>query len=420
MRRPLLATTIALAALALPSSALAGWSTPEVLTQSGSAFGVSVAADRQGDAGVAYVRSLNGSNRAELRRGTVHGKLAAPLVLNSSKHAMDTTALAFDSDRNATTAWRQYVDGNDRVWGAFVNRQGRRGSLLHVTGGGESAYDPAFAVGAGPVPLLYWGRRTSAGAAAPENGGYLRYHSLSGPSVGTSMTTTTDGAVTAAWTSGGVAYASTLAKPNGSWTPPQQLSNASSGTVASTPVLTVARNGNVLAAWTASNAGGIELDAAVRAAGAAAFAAPAQIVDPGDFAREPRLATTASGEILLTYLATRGHTSAGSLELVRLNPSAGILQRLTLTASGETTSEAALAADGSSGAFAAWTENGPKRGTLRVVRIAPGGIVGTVKSLSTTGDPDSLPALAGLPTGGALLAWVSPHDHRVRLSRYSS
>jgi hypothetical protein len=410
---------IAVAALALPSSALAGWSAPELLTQSGSAYGVSVAADVQGDAGVAYVRTLDGRNRAELRRGSVRGKLASPVILNTSPHAMDTSALAFDADRNATTAWRQYVDGNDRVWGAYVDRQGRRGSLLHVTGGGESAYEPTFAVGAGPSPLLVWGRRTSAGAAAPDNGGYLRYHSLNGPSVDVSMTTTADGAVTAAWASGGVAYAATLARPTGSWTAPQQLSDPAAGTVASTPVLTVARNGNVLAAWTASNAGGIELDAAVRPAGAGAFGPPAQVVDPGDYARTPRLATMASGEVLLTYLATRGHTSSGPVELVRLSPSAQVLQRLTLTGSGETASVSALAADGTSGAFAAWAENGPDRGVMRAVRIAPGGIVGSVKTLSSTGDPESLPALAGLPTGGALLAWPSPHDHRVRLARYS-
>jgi hypothetical protein len=419
MRKPLFATTIAASLLAIPSPALAGWSTPEVLTQSGSAFGVSVAADAQGDAGVAYVRTLNGSHRAELRRGTVRGKLAAPVVLNTTAHAMDTTALAFDADRNATTAWRQYVDGNDRVWGAFVDRNGRRGSLLRVTGGGESAYEPAFAVGAGPSALLFWGRRTFAGAAAPENGGYLRYHSLQGPSVDVSMTTTADGAVTAAWTTGGVAYAASLPRPTASWTAPQQLSDPSAGMVASTPVLTVARNGNVLAAWTASNAGGIELDAAVRPAGASSFGPPAQIVDPGDYARRLRLATMPSGELLLTYLATRGHVSSGPVELVRLNASAAILQRLTLTSRGETASASALAADGTSGAFAAWAENGPDRGVLRAVRIAPGGIVGTVKTLSSTGDPEALPALAGLPNGGALLAWSSPTDHRVRLARYS-
>ena len=107
------------------------------------------------------------------------------------------------------------------------------------------------------------------------------------------------------------------------------------------------------------------------------------------------------------------------MKLVRLTPAGAIAGRRTLTPAGETASEPTLAADGTSGAFAAWAENGPVRDRLRAVRIAPGGIVGSVKTIAGTGDALAAPALFGLPLGGALLAWSSPKDGRVRLARYS-
>ena len=418
MRRRLLLAAASLGLLALPAPALAGWSAPETLTRSGQAYGVSVSADVQGDAGVAYVRTLSGHNRAELRRGTIRGRLAAPVVLDDSTRAMDTTALAFGADRDAYVAWRRYFEGNHRVWGAAVDRRAVARPLSRVTGGGESAYAPGFAIGAGG-PVLFWGRRTSAAAALPVNGGFEHLPSLKGPSVALAMTTTGGGGVMAAWEQEGGAYAAQLRGPGRSWSAPQRLSDPAAGRVASTPALTVGRDGTVLVAWTTSSAQGIALDLAVRPAGGAAFGAPAQVVDPAERAREPRLAASSSGEVLLAYLATAGAVRSGPVKLVRLTPRGAVAGRTTLTPAGETASEPSLAADGTSGSFAAWTENGPDRGRLRVVRVAPGGIVGTVTTIAGTGDALAPPALFGLPLGGALLAWSSPKDGRVRLARYS-
>src|SRR5207247_9446383 len=111
--------------LAVPGDAMAGWGAPGTLTRSGSAYGVSVAAGVQGDAAVAYIRSLHGQHRAEVRRGSVRGTLAAPVILDTSSRLMDTSAVAFGSDRRAYVARRRFVEGNHRVWGAAGDPNGR-------------------------------------------------------------------------------------------------------------------------------------------------------------------------------------------------------------------------------------------------------------------------------------------------------
>ena len=412
----LLALACALGLLAVPGDAMAGWGAPETLTRSGSAYGVSVAAGVQGDAAVAYIRSLHGQNRAEVRRGSVRGTLAAPVVLDTSSRLMDTSAVAFGSDRRAYVARRRFVEGNHRVWGASVDRNGRVAGRSRITGGGESAYGPRFALPSGAEPLLFWGRRTFAGAALATNAFYERLRSLPGPSVEVSMTVAADGTVIAAWTTGGAGFGSQLARPQGTWSPPQRLSDPAIGQVVSPPQLTVDPDGTVLAAWTTSSARGVAVDLAVRPPGTSAFGASTRVVDPSVRARSVQITGTASGEVLLAYVAAANGLS-GPVNLVRLRPSGEVAGRAVLSPPGESTREVSLRADGVSATFAAWTESGPRHGALRAVRIAPGGIIGSVRTLA--GTAIGPPALAGLPNAGALLAWASPADGRVRLARYT-
>jgi hypothetical protein len=87
---------VALAVLAPATASGAAWSAPRTVASSGDSSSPSVALDDRGHAAVAYVRSPGGARRAEVRRGSLRSWLGAPVVLDRSVHAVDSSAVAFD------------------------------------------------------------------------------------------------------------------------------------------------------------------------------------------------------------------------------------------------------------------------------------------------------------------------------------
>src|ERR671934_2738017 len=85
--RILLLALIALA-IAPGGAAAASWSAPQALTRAGDAFSPALANGTNGGVAVAYTRALGSVQRVELRNGTLRGTLRAPVVLDSSSHAV--------------------------------------------------------------------------------------------------------------------------------------------------------------------------------------------------------------------------------------------------------------------------------------------------------------------------------------------
>jgi hypothetical protein len=381
--------TVVLAALLLavaPSGAAAAtWSAPQALTRSGAAFSPAVANGTNGGVAVAYLRQLGGASRVELRNGTLSGSLRAPVVLDSSTHAIFDPAVAINFDGRSVVAWRRFFEGNHRVRATSVRRDGHVGPVQRLSGGGESAYEPVFLPSADGQTYLGWPRRTFGQFVPFANGAFQPFVSSPGAAIGNSPVAAVDstGTIVLVWTSGGQVLTAT-GRPGGAFSAPAKVLAAPGGD----PRITVLPDGTVVAAWT--TAAGVV--AATRPPGGD-FGAPVTVV--GTAVSDAQIIASAAGEVMVAYVDGARH-----LLLQRLTPALARVGTPFDLGAGAETLGVALARDNSA-VFASWTER--SSGAIHVRRLAPGGILGTVRTIV------SRSVLRGHPpaTAAGAVAWVN-------------
>jgi hypothetical protein len=374
---------LALLALALAptGAAAATWSAPQALTRAGDAFSPALANGTNGGVAVAYTRQLGATTRAELRNGTLSGTLRAPVVLDSSRHAIFSPAVTINFDGRAVVAWRRYLDGNHRVRATSVRRDGHVGPVVALSGGGQSAYDPKFLPSADGQVYLSWPRRTFGQFVPFANGSFQPFTSSPFAAIGNEPVAAVDptGTIVLAWSGAGVMTAQ--ARPGG------PFSTRSDAVVAEHPQMAVTPDGTVVVAFTQVG----QIGAATRPPGGD-FGTPVGLVDE---TIASRIIGSPGGEVLLAYVDKSRH-----LWLQRLTPALALVGAPIALGAGDETSGVALARDGSA-VFASWTVRAT--GAVRVRRIAPGGIVGAPRTIA----PRSL--LRGHPpaTAAGAVAWVN-------------
>jgi hypothetical protein len=396
---------VALAALAPATASGAVWGAPRTVASSGDSYSPSVALDARGRAAVAYVRFLGGVQRAEVRRGGLRSWLGAPVILDRSTHAVDSTAVAFGQQGLAVTAWRRYRAGNHRLRAATVSSSGRVTGPLELTDGGSSAYDPAFAPTAGGSLLLSWTRRASGFLRGFADGRFGPSLGATGPSPqGFAGAQGGDGVPVAAWAAGG-RLVTAQATPAGSFAPPAAIPGAPPQP--SAPAMAVTDQGDVVVVWRDVSAGAGALWGALRPAGGA-FGPAVELVPASEDARAAAVVGTSAREVLVAYVARApGAITGGPVRLARfddalrptgaprtLSPPGATVQRLTIGA-------------GASGAFAAWATVGAGPDAVQAIRIAPGGILSHVTTIDR-GDQVRPPVLAVNASSQAILAWMRP------------
>ncbi|HWH11570.1 MAG TPA: hypothetical protein VG165_10625 [Solirubrobacteraceae bacterium] len=396
------------AAVVLGAPACAGasqWSATRTATGAGSSS-QPVASVGGGDRlAIGWIRRLGGLNRAELREGTPAGGLRGPaLVLDAQTHLVDSPALAFLDHRGTlAVAWRRYLDGNHRIRGAIVSPAGRAGPVATLSGAGESAYSPTFihSPASFETVALGWSRRTFSQLANVTTAGFASPLMLPGAPIFGAVAAFDGAGTEVAAPSNGQQILDTE-RPAGAASFSQPTVIASKPTDAGAgPAIASTPNGSVVAVW----AQGTALMAAVRPQGGV-FAAPVQIAPAG---REPRFVVVtadSANEILVAYLLPSANLPSGSLEVLRLGPTGRPLAPAITLAATSVSSPPSVATD-NSGAFVGWSS-----GTaVHVIRIAPGGILGPVRTLPGPIEFDSL-SLTGMPSFGAVATWVS-HDRIV-------
>jgi hypothetical protein len=387
---------IALLALAGAPSGAAGasWSAPQALTRSGLVFSPALANGTNGGVAVAYVRQLGRTERAELRNGTLSGTLRAPVVLDTSQHAIFDPAVTINFDGRSVVAWRRFLDGNHRVRATSVRRDGHVGPVRALSGGGESAYAPAFLPSADGQVYLSWPRRTFGQFVPFANGSFAPFSSSGFAAIGDEPVAAVDsaGTIVLVWDAGGQIMTAT-GRPGAAFSTPSVLATGGRD-----PQVTALPGGTVVAAWTGDS--GI-LAAARPPAGS--FGAPVAVVD-GSVSAD-RIIGSAAGEVMVAYV-----DASRQLRLQRLTPALARVGAAFDLGAGDETHGVALARDGSA-VFAAWTER--STGAIRVRRLAPGGIFGPRRTLA----PRSL--LRGNPPEAAAgaVAWVNGGG-TLLLSRY--
>ncbi len=411
--RTVLVATAATACAALPATAgAASWSAPAAATRAGDAYGPTVAADARGRIAVGWGRRLGDVRRAEVRRGTLRdGLRGGALVLDSSTGNLDGVTVGLTGETGLlAVVWRKRLDAAQRLRGATVTLGGRVTGPADLTADGpESAFFPRLVAGADGVLRVVWDRRTSSAGRAVQGTGFGPPFAVPGPGANATpaVVADPDGTLVAVWTDRGRVLTAS-APAGGAFGAATELP---AGGYAREAQAVVTDSGDVVAAWLASSG----LGTAVRIAGrprGGAFGAPAEVAaaDQGAFA--PRLVATSAGEVLVAWVNTASARGWGAARgVVRAQRLGGderpVGARLRLSPDGARAVEPALAHDGTGNVIAAWTDTGVAR-TRRVQarRIAPGAIVGPVRTISRANADSTLaPELAGA-RGQAVAAWL--------------
>jgi hypothetical protein len=409
------AVAIALGA-AVPAAARAGsWTAARAATSAGRAFDPSVAADSGGRIALGFTRTLDGRHRAEIRQGRLRdGLRGGSALLDSQTHFIsDVTVGLRPGAVGPDVVWRRFSSNAQRLFGGAV-RAGSRVLLsapVLLTTGKESGYEPRWVDGADGVRRLVYDRRTTSAARDLSASGYGPEAAVPGTGITAQpgLAVAADGTRTVAWLDNGRVLVAQAA-PDSAYGAAAQLPSAG---YARDVQVVQGTDGTVVVAWLSNAGQGNAVQIAVRPPGGA-FGAPVTIVPGTEGAYAPRMVATSAGEFMLAWVAT-GRTSgyassAGTVRLRRLTAGGAPVGAIRdLTAPDTRASEPELAHDGTGSVIAAWgrVERGWRR-TIQARRIAPGGIMGTIRNVSPrSGAQGGAPVLAGA-SGDAVAAWTSP------------
>jgi hypothetical protein len=408
MTTRILLTSVLALALAPAAAHAAPWSAPRSVTVSGQAREPVVALGGPDAAAVGYVRHIDGADRVELRQGTVD-TLRAPVITARDTRGLDSTALTY-SGHSALVLWRQFRNPDARVLQlSSVTRTGATTGPNAITGPPNS-YDPAFVT----PNLVRFNRRTAAYVRSiPQGRPGVTMRLPAGATFDAEVVRLANGALVAVWPSGGAIYTATVAPGATAFGPATRVS--APGGFSRTPKLALTTDGHVVAVWTQADANGRALVAASAAPGAP-FGAPIVLAPSTARALTAQAIATTAGDVLVTFVSARADSPAGPLQALRLAPDGHATTPIrTLTPSGERTRDASLAVDSGAG-YAAWVVAGNGvRHRVRVVRIAPGGIVGTVRTVSGTDSAVSTPPAFTMTTRGRALIAYATQSLRIRL-----
>jgi hypothetical protein len=395
---PLRLATLALAALALlpGGAAAAGWSAPTAITSSGTAYGPAVAVGSPDVLGITYARTIHGSQRIEYRRA-VSGAFARIVIVDRMSRD-ESPALTY-AGRTATIAWIRAGHAGRVVATSRVSPRGAVSGPRSL-GGTPAQYEPRFP---DPGQLLFNTRATSTVAGVSADGTIAAGVKLPrGATFDATVVVLPGGDRLALWSDRGRVYTAREVRGTFRFTAPTRLSDL--GGYARDPKLVVTTDGHALALWRQSGA----VRTASLAPGAQAFAVSREIVAPVEAAEGLSAVATTAGDVQVTYVSSPGDTPAGPLRALRVDPAGGTASAVTtLTAPGERARSASLAVD-TSAAWAAWTTAGQVRHTIRVARLAPGGIPAETRTVSGGDSAASTPpAFAMSLRGRGIIAWAT-------------
>ena len=292
------------------------------------------------------------------------------------------------------------ADHSGRV--VAVSRVSPRGVVSgpQTLGGTPAQYEPRFP---DPAQLLFNTRATStvsrlAATGKPTVGVKLPR----GATFDATVAVLPNGDRLALWSEKGRVYTARNAAGTFAFGAPTRLSDL--GGYARDPKLVVTTDGHALALWRQSGA----VRTASLAPGAQTFAASREIVAPTEAAEGLSAVATTAGDVQVTYVSSPGDTPAGPLRALRVDPAGAAAGAVTtLTGPGERARSASLAVD-TSAAWAAWTTAGQVRHTIRVARIAAGGIASAARTVSGGDSAASTPpAIAMSLRGRGIIAWAT-------------
>ena len=395
---PFRLASLALAALALlpGAAAAATWSAPQAITSSGTAYGPAVAVGSPDVLGIAYARTIHGTQRIEYRRA-VSGRFVRIVIVD--RLSRDQSPALTYVGPTATVAW---IRASHTGRAVALSRVSPRGVVSgpQSLGGAPNQYEPRFP---DPAQLLFNTRATSTVTALGSTGKpTVGVRLPRGATFDATVAVLPNGDRLAVWSETGRVYTAREVRGTFKFGAPTRLSDLDG--FARDPHVVVTTDGHAVALWRQS--GGVRT--ASLAPAAQAFAVSREVVAPTEAAEGLSAIATTAGDILVTYVSSPGDTPAGPLRALRVDPAGGAASAITtLTPPGERARSATLAVD-SSAAWATWTTAGQVRHTIRVSRIDALGHASAPRTLSGRDSAASTePAFALSLRGRGIVAWAT-------------
>jgi hypothetical protein len=353
------ALALSLAALIVPASASAAWTTPVDLSASGQdAYDPAVAVALDGDSVLAWQRSDGFDQRIEARTMTETGALGPVMTLSAAGEDAIDPRVGVDDDGNGVIAWERY-DGSDwRVQVRPLSEASVLGATQTLSAAGNQNADPDIAVDEAGDAVIVWRNGTDqriVGRTRDANGVL--------------------GARTWFSDAGGDAYG---------------------------PRVDIDGDGDAVAAWLRHD--GTNYRAQVRpVSNAGVFGADQTISDAGADAVGVEVAVDIDGDATLAWARWDG---ANDRVQARTRSSAGALGAIaTLSAAGQDAHNTEVGVEDNGDGVVVWERFDGADFRIQARSVAASGVLGAVSTISIAGENALDPEIAVDADGDAVIAW---------------
>jgi hypothetical protein len=325
------------------------------------AFSPTVAADSDGDALAAWVRSDGTNLRVEGRQVTAAGARGPVLALSAAGHDASSPVVATDAGGDSIVTWYRSDGTNDRIEARTVSAAGVIGTVLTLSGAGQNATSPEVATDADGDSVVAWYRF---------DGANWRVQARS---------------VSAAGVMG----------------PIRTLSGA--GHDAYAPEVATDSDGNAIVVWERYlGAPGYRILERQMPAGGA-FGATQTLSTPGQSSFVPEVASDAGGDAVVAWGVFDG---TNDLIQARQVSAAGALgPTRTLSAAGQDAFSQQVSIDGGGSASITWVRLDGAHSRVQARPMSSAAVLGATETLSAGGHDAVGPQLATDQGGDAIAAW---------------
>jgi hypothetical protein len=350
-------------------------------------------------------------------RRQLTGALAAAvlglLVVGPAARAADAPDVAVDGAGNARFAWQAPVGANQVVF-----ERGLAGSTLGDTRAlsftNQSSRFPEVAVTPDGTATFVWERFDSGVAAVQAvrrftDGSLGPVHVLVGSNAVLGGTTRVAvdpaGNATFAWlrtnAEGDDIVQTRRLEADGTLTTAQGISSA--GEDAADPELAAGANGDVVFAWRRFDGNDNIVQTRRRAAGGG-FSAVQDLSEPGRGAVQPDVAVDDDGDSTFIWVRTNG---TNLIAQTRRRTAAGTLGEVQdLSAPGQSATQPAVAVDPDDDAAFTWFRSNGSNNVIQSRFRTPEGTLGSVQTISASGQNAANPRVGMDTAGNATFAWI--------------
>ncbi len=407
---------LVVAGLVAPALAGAVWTTPQDISAAGqNASNSQVAVDADGDTVFVWQGSDGTNTRIQTRARSAGGALSPVQTISPAGENASAPQVAVDADGDAVFTWTRFDGAYNRVQARARSAAGTLSAVQTLSPAGRGAFQAEVAVDGDGDAVFTWTRFDGANyriqTRARSAGGTLSaVQTLSGAGrnafgvTGPQVAVDADGDAVFIWERDDGTDNRVQARARsaaGVLSPVQTLSAA--GADGTSPQVAVDADGDAIFTWARAIAGGFRIQTRART-GFGALSAVQDLNVTGQYGARPQVAVDADGDAVFTWLRfdsalvyavqARARSAAGNL---------GTLQ--TLSPSGNITAIPEVAVDTDGDAVFTWQHSDGTNTRTQARARSAGGTLSAVQTLSGAGQNAVGTQVAVDAGGDAIVTW---------------